>query len=248
MRVAVAGGTGTVGRHVVAALRRDGHEAVVLARSVGVDLVAGTGVDDALDGAGAVVDVSNTRAMRRSSAVAFFEAVTRNLLDAGRRAGLAHYVVLSIVGIDRVRIGYYQGKQRQEQLALSSGQPVSVLRATQFHEFVGQALARIPGPVALLPRFRTQPVAAAEVGDALARLAAGAPVGDAGELGGPEPRELADLARLLLRKRGSRRPVLRVPVPGAAGRAMSGGALLPGPAAVLGTQTFEQWLAGTPEP
>lgn len=248
MRVAVAGGTGVVGRHVVEALRRDGHEPLVLARSTGVDLLAGTGLDVGLAGAEAVVDVTNTATMRRSTAVAFFEATTRNLLEAGSRAQVAHHVLLSIVGIDRVPTGYYQGKLRQEQVALGSGRPVSVLRATQFHEFAGQALARIPGPVVVLPRTRTQPVAAAEVGDALARLAVGEPVGNAGELAGPEPRELVDLVRLLLETRGARRRVISLPVPGNVGRALSGGALLPGASARLGRQTFEQWLATTPEP
>jgi uncharacterized protein YbjT (DUF2867 family) len=142
MRVAVAGGTGTVGRHVVAALTAAGHDPVVLARSRGVDLVSGRGLDDVLAGATALVDVSNLTTTRTRESVAFFDAVTRNLVAAGGRAGVKHHVALSIVGMDRLRYAYYEGKRRQEELLLAGPAPASVLRCTQFHEFAGQVLAR----------------------------------------------------------------------------------------------------------
>ncbi|MDQ1633543.1 MAG: hypothetical protein QOJ32_352, partial [Frankiaceae bacterium] len=162
-RVAVAGGTGLVGRHVVDVLRERGDDPVVLSRSAGVDLVSGSGAADALRGCEAVIDVSNVTTTRRAPAEAFFGAVTRTLTTAGIEAGVRHLVALSIVGIDRVPFGYYFGKRRQEELLRASELPSTVLRATQFHEFAGQLLARSPGPVAFVPRMRAQPVAAREV-------------------------------------------------------------------------------------
>ena len=125
-RVAVAGGTGVVGRHVVEALAGAGCEPVVLARSTGVDLVRGAGLDAALRGVRAVVDVSNVATQRRRSAVGFFTAATSALLAAGARAGVRHHVVLSIVGVDRVDAGYYAGKRAQEELVTAGDVPASV--------------------------------------------------------------------------------------------------------------------------
>jgi uncharacterized protein YbjT (DUF2867 family) len=242
MRVAVVGGTGVVGRHVVDALTTGGHLPVVLARSAGIDVTTGAGLDDALAGVEAVVDVSNVTTMRRSTAVAFFEAATTQLLSAGQRAGVRHHVVLSIVGIDDVDYGYYEGKRRQERLARDGAVPVSILRSTQFHEFPGQVLGQAVGPVAVAPRMRVQPVAAAEVGAALATLAVGPPVGRAPDLAGPEVHDVVDLARRLVRAQGRRRIIVPVRLPGEAGRRMASGALLPGPDADAGTVTFDAWL------
>jgi uncharacterized protein YbjT (DUF2867 family) len=150
MRIAVAGGTGLVGGHVVDALRSAEHEPVVLARSRGIDITTGMGLAEALVGVDAVIDVSNVTTTRRRTSVGFFTAGTENLLAAGQRAGVRHHVTLSIVGVDRVGFGYYEGKRAQEKLVLNSPVPGSVLRATQFHEFPGQLLARArptgPGP------------------------------------------------------------------------------------------------------
>jgi uncharacterized protein YbjT (DUF2867 family) len=244
VRVAVAGGTGVVGRHVVAVLGEHDHEAVVLSRRDGVDVVSGAGLDRALEGADVVVDVSNVASLRRAVAERFFPAVSRRLLDAGRRAGVRHHVALSIVGIDDVDTGYYAGKRAQEQVLLGGGAPASVLRATQFHEFAEQVMHRSGlGPVRPVPRMQVQPVAAREVAEALVELALGDPVGRAPDLGGPQPHDLVDLARRVVAARGERWRVLPLPVPGAPGRAMAGGALLPGPGARLGRTTFEEWLA-----
>jgi uncharacterized protein YbjT (DUF2867 family) len=246
MRIAVAGGTGVVGRRVTEVLRARGHEPVVLSRGTGVDLHAGTGLAEALSGADAVIDVSNVKAARASAAVAWFETTTRNLLAAAAQAGTQHLVALSIVGIDRVGLGYYQGKLRQEQVLLAPDAPVpvSVLRATQFHEFVRDVLARLRGPLAVVPRMQAQPIAAQEVAVALADLVAGAAVGRAPDLAGPRPESVADMVRRYLRARGSRRPVLQVPMPGAAGRALRSGGLLPSGPGPRGVQTFDEWLRG----
>ena len=242
-RVAVAGGTGMVGRMVVERLHATGHVPIVLARSQRVDVRTGAGLDDALAGVSAIVDVTNVTTTRRSKALAFFGAGTRNLLDAAVRAGVVHHVVLSIVGCDRVDLGYYEGKRRQEELALAGPVPATVLRATQFHEFPAQLLARVPGPLVLAPRMRTQPVAAAEVAAELARLAVGPAVGQAPELAGPEVHEMPDLVRQVLRATGRRRPAVPVRIPGAVGKAMATGALLPTGDGPRGRQTFAEWLA-----
>ena len=231
-----------MGRHVVAALKRVGCEPVVLARSTGVDLVSGAGLDAALQGVRAVVDVSNVSSQRRSASVRFFTAATSALLAAGARVGVEHHVVLSIVGVDRVDTGYYAGKRAQEELVLAAELPTTVLRATQFHEFAGQVLAMVSGPVAPVPRMRVQPVAAREVAEHLVELALAPPQGRAPELAGPQVHELTDLARRVLRTRGSRRLVLPLRGPTAASRAVVGGALLPTGPGPRGRQTFDAWL------
>lgn len=247
MRIAVAGGTGLVGRYVVAELRAAGHDPVLLTRSAGADVITGDGLDAALDGTTALIDVTNTTAMSSRKSVAFFTAGTGNLLAAGRRAGVQHHVVLSIVGTGRPGMGsgYNAGKVAQEALVRDSGMPFSIMRATQFHQFIPELLDRIPGPVLVVPRMRIQPVAACEVAAVLAALAAGPPAGMAPEMAGPEPAELAGLAHQLSRARGSRRPVLPVRLPGAAGRAMAEGGMLPAGPGLRGTQTFADWLAGS---
>jgi uncharacterized protein YbjT (DUF2867 family) len=241
MKVAVAGGTGVAGRYAVEALWDAGHEPVVLARSTGVDLASGAGLVEGLDGVDAVIDATNTAAQRAAIASQFFEATSRNLMQAANRSGVGHIVALSIVGIDRVPYGYYKGKLRQEEVLRQSPVPVSILRATQFHEFPGQYLEWSSGRLVVVPKWLAQPVAAREVGALLARLAVGAPV-PMTELAGPRQERMADLLRQVLAARGERRRVLEVRVPGATGRAMAAGGGLPGPGVTLGTQTFSGWL------
>ncbi|MFI1995201.1 SDR family oxidoreductase [Actinoplanes sp. NPDC020271] len=243
MRIAVAGGTGWLGERVVAAASDAGHDVVVMSRARGVDLVTGKGLDEALRGADVVVDVSNIGTLNAAKATRFFGTVTRNLQAAELRAGVKHHVLVSIVGIDRVPWGYYQAKLEQERVALDGPVPVTVLRATQFHEFALQMLTRFGGPVAAVPVMLSQPVAAREVAVELVRLAEGEPRGMAPEIAGPEALQMADLVRKVSRRRGPRKWVLSFPLPGAAGKAMrSGGALPEGPG-LRGTQTFDQWLA-----
>src|SRR4051812_36730282 len=242
-RVAVAGGTGLLGRLVVQKLRARGLEPVVLARSVGVDVTVAAGLAEALRGAAAVIDATNVTTTSRKKAVAFFSAATKTLLDAGVRASVQHHVAVSIVGCDRIDLGYYFGKRRQEELVLAGAVPGTVLRATQFHEFADQLLERVPGPFAFAPRMRTQTVAAAEVADELLRLAIGEPVGRAPELAGPEVLEMSDLVRQVLRARRSRRVAVTARIPGRAGKAMASGPLLPTADGPRGKQTFAEWLA-----
>jgi uncharacterized protein YbjT (DUF2867 family) len=242
MRIAVAGGTGLVGRYVVTELIDAGHDPVVLSRTQGVDLVSGTGLDQVLKDAQVLIDVSNVATLSRKRSEEFFAAGTRNLQEAGARAGVRHHLVLSIVGVDRVDSGYYAGKRRQEELAMSGPIPASVLRSTQFREFAQQVLARSRGPVAVVPRMRIQPIAAREVANALVTLSLGPAVGHAPELAGPEEQELVEMARRLAKARGLRRRLLPIRVPGHAGRAMAEGALLPTEPGTRGRLTFDEWL------
>ncbi len=239
MRIAVVGGTGLTGRHVVEALAGRGHEPVVLARATGVDLVTGAGLDTALTGVEAVVDVSNVATQRRSVAVRFFDRAGRHLIAAAERAGVRHLVTLSIVGVDRVRSPYYAGKLRQEEIVRGGPVPWTVLRATQFHEFAGQVLAAVPGRVALVPAMTVQPIAVREVAAALAGLATGPARQMAPELAGPAVESLVDMARRLIAAGGARRrPVLSLRLPGTGGPG-----LLPTGPGPRGTQTFTEWLA-----
>lgn len=242
MRIAVAGGTGVVGRHVVGTARERGHDVVVLARSQGVDLTTGSGLD--LTEVEAVVDVTSIQTTGAAKATAFFRAVTGTLLTAERAAGVEHHVVLSIVGVDDAPHGYYAGKLAQERLVESSEVPWTVLRATQFHEFAGQVFTRTKvGPVALVPTMRSQPVAAREVAVRLVELAEAGPAGRVADLAGPRVERMAELSRRWAATTGARGRVLEVPVPGGMGRAMREGTLLAGPGSQLGEQTFDQWLA-----
>ncbi|MHC3472847.1 SDR family oxidoreductase [Streptomyces sp. 7R007] len=239
MKIAVAGGTGLTGRLVVQALEARGHTPVALSRGQGVDLTSGAGLDAALAGADAVVDVSNVITTRKKVAVDFFGTAGRHLVAAAERAGVRHLVTLSIVGVDRVKNPYYAGKLRQEEIVRGGSVPWTILRATQFHEFAGQLLGGMPGPVALVPKARIQPVAVREVAEALADLAVATPQEMAPELAGPQVESLVDMARRLIAAGGARRrPVLPVYFPGG----MSSGGLLPTTTGPRGTQTFTDWL------
>lgn len=249
MRIAVAGGTGVVGRHTVDAVRAGGHEAVVLSRSHGVDLVTGRGLDAGLDGADAVIDVASIETLKASAAIEFFTAATGNLVSAAGDAGVGHVVLLSIVGIDRIPYDYYAGKVAQEKVVQASRVPWTILRATQFHEFAEQMFERAKlGPLHLAPNARTQPVSAREVGERLAALAAEGPQGRVRDLAGPREERLADMIRAFARREGYRGwiPALNVPGPQMAG--MRAGLALPGPDADLGRQTFAEWLAADSRP
>ncbi|MGD1222023.1 MULTISPECIES: SDR family oxidoreductase [Streptomyces] len=239
MKIAVAGGTGVAGRAVVEVLRAGGHAPVVLSRGHGVDLVSGSGLDAALSGVEAVIDASNVTTNRKSVAVGFFDKAGRNLVGAAERAGVRHLVTPSIVGVDRVGHPYYTGKLRQEEIIQGGVVPWTIMRATQFYEFVGQALSGVPGPIALVPTAVVQPIAVREVAEALVDLALGQPRGMAPELAGPQVESLVDLARRLIAAGGARRrPVVPLYLPGA----MRKGGLLPTGPGPRGTQTFADWL------
>src|SRR6266581_3882240 len=183
-RIAVAGATGRVGRHVVDVLSEDGHEAVAISRSNGVDVITGEGLAAALDGVEAVIDTATGPSPEQAAATEFFTTAARNLQEAGSRAGLRRMVVVSIIGAGKFTAGYGAAKVAHERAALAGPVPARILRAAQFHEFVEVLMEwGRQGDVCYLPRMRTQLVAARTVAEALAALAVspeGAPVAEIG--------------------------------------------------------------------
>src|SRR5262245_815385 len=245
-KIAVAGATGRVGRHVVDVLREQGHDVVPISRSNGVDVVTGEGLAEALEGVQAIVDASTSPSPDEAEATAFFTASSRNLQELGDRAGVRRIVVVSIVNTDRFGGGYGAAKVVHERLMLEGPVPAAVLRATQFHEFVPQLLDwGRQGDVAYVPKMRTQLVAARTVAEALVALIdAAAPAGQITDIAGPREEILADAATLLARRTGDPIRIEAVSDP-AAGEAYESGALLPGPDATLAGPTFAEWLDAT---
>lgn len=244
MRIAVAGATGNIGTLTVAALRRDGHEVVRISRSLGVDLTTAEGLDDALAGVDAVVDVTNSTAADPAETVAYFGAVTRNLLAAEERAGVGHHVLLSIVGVDRVEgNAHYVGKREQERLVAAGPVPWTIVPATQFHDFAAMVTSWTEQDgVATIAPLLVQPVAPADVADVLAEIATGRPQGRYSDVAGPEPQDLVDMARRTNEARG--RTVKLVPTWSTMfSLETAGNVLLPGPGARITPTTFDQWLA-----
>lgn len=245
MKLAVAGGTGAVGRHVVDRVRELGHEPVVLTRSSGHDLLTGHGLAAALAGVAAVIDVASVQTQSAAKSREFFGTVTRNLIAAESAAGVRHHVALSIIGVDRAPHAYYAGKALQEQLVEAGDVPWTILRATQFFEFAGQLLGQTTfGPVALVPATKSQPIAAREVAVRLVELATAAPAGRARDIAGPREENMAELSRRWLTANGKNTRVIEFPLPGGFGRALRDGTLLPAlGTADLGAATFDEWLA-----
>jgi len=244
MRIAVAGGTGTVGRLVVDEVRAAGHEPLVLTRSTGTDLLTGEGLARALLNTDVVIDVSSSSSVSTAESVRFFGTVTRNLREAERIAAVPHHLALSVIGARRVNANYYAGKTRQEELLEADSGGWSLLRTTQFHEFAGQLLEHGKlGPLQIVPAMRSQPIAAREVARELLAIAEGDPRGLEPDLGGPQEENMAELVRRYLTATGRPGSVLQMALPGAWGRGMRDGSLLPAQGSRLGTQTFDEWLA-----
>jgi uncharacterized protein YbjT (DUF2867 family) len=246
-KIAVAGATGRVGRHVVSVLEERGHDVVPISRSLGVDVVTGEGLAEALAGVETVVDAASFPAPEQEQATEFFTAATRNLQQLGEQAGVQRIVVVSIIGIDHFTTGYLAAKRAHEQAMLAGPIPARILRASQFHEFVAPVVdwGRQDG-VSYVPNMRTQPVAARTVAEALADLAT-APEATSTtpipEIAGPRAESFVDIARLLVARRGD-----AVRIEGADNPAYADadlyeqGALLPSPHATLAGPTFEEWL------
>lgn len=244
MNIAVAGGTGTVGRRVVEVARGRGHEVRVLARSTGADIHSGTGLDQALAGVQAVVDTTNLSTTAGDASVAFFSQATRTLLDIEERVGVVHHVALSIVGIERAPVGYYAGKVAQEAFVEAGPVPWTIQRATQFHDFAAQLFegARV-GPLHLAPRMRTQPIATREVAERLIDLVEAGPAGRVADIAGPREESLVDMIRAYARSTGHHGWIPAVSLPGPLGRAQRDGSLLAGLDAIRGRQTFAEWIS-----
>jgi uncharacterized protein YbjT (DUF2867 family) len=244
MRIAVIGGTGLVGRAVLEALEREGHDGVAVSRSAGVDVLSGEGLEAALAGCNAVIDVLNNPDNEGDAPRRFFTTATENLVAAERAARVAHHVVLSIVGLDLIRENpHYVGKQHQERLARSGPVPVTIVRATQFHDFAGMVASWTrDGDSAFVPPLLVQPVDVGDVARALVEVAAGGRDGGMLEVAGPDKQDLVDMARRTLAARGE---TVRLTTGWTApfGLEMAGNANLPGPDARVATTTFDDWLA-----
>lgn len=244
----MAGGTGLIGAHVVEVARERGHDVVALARSRGVDLLTGAGLVAALAGVDAVIDVSNVTTLKTEESISFFAGATRSLLAAELAEGVGHHVALSIVGIDAAPEGYYAGKISQERLVADGPVPWTIQRATQFHEFAALMYAQAKaGPLHLAPKARTRPISAREVAEHLVATAGGPPRGRATDLAGPREESLVEMVRAYAAAIGHRGWIPAIALPGAMGRAQRSGALLPGRDAILGTQTFGEWLDALPD-
>jgi uncharacterized protein YbjT (DUF2867 family) len=245
-RFAVAGGTGRVGRHVVDALEAAGHEVVVMSRSTGIDVITGDGLADALAGVEAIVDTSTQPTPDETAATEFFKTSTRNLMTAGTAAGVQRMVVVSIVSADRFGGGYGAAVVEHERLAMAGPIPATVLRATQFHEFVPELMEwGRRGDVIQVPEMRTQLIAAQTAGQELAAMALdpGIEPGTIREVAGPREERLVEVARLLADRRGESARVEEVRDPSdPAGEAYASGALLPGPDVKRAGPTFAEWL------
>lgn len=241
MRVAVIGGTGLAGHLTVAALARAGHDPVVVARSTGVDVTTGVGLDAALADVEAVIDASSTG----EDPEAFFVAATQQLLAAEQRVGVGHHVVLSIVGIDDVGGNpHYAGKRRQEALVEGGPIPWTIQRATQFFEFPAVVAGWTrQGDTAVVSPLLVQPVAAADVGEVLAELAVAPPQGRAPDLAGPDRLDFAEMARRTFAARGDRTEVVASWDGGPFTQEMAGEVLVPGPGARIAPTSFETWLS-----
>ncbi len=251
MRIAVIGGTGTIGRPVVAQLARAGHEVRALSRTASeypVDLRSGAGLDDALGGCQVVVDASNGPSAPKKARAVLVDGA-RRLLEAERRSGVGHHVCVSIVGIDDVPMGYYRVKLEQETVVRDGEVPWSIVRSTQFHDLVGAMLAAA-GRWRVLPaaRARLQPVDVEEAAAVVAAVAAEPPRHAWTTVAGPQVLDLRALGRLWQQVTGRRAIEIPVPLPGRLGRALRDGGLTCAEPDARGTLTFTAWLTGQAGP
>jgi len=244
--VVVTGGTGRLGRRMVDRLRAEGLEPRIMSRSgrpgtIKGDLLTGEGIEAAVRGADTIIHAaqSPTRKSRRTAVEG-----TDRLLEIAARAGVSHFVYISVVGIERVPLSYFREKLDAERVVERSLVPWTILRSTQFHEFVlpiVEALNRAPF-VTLIPKgWLLQPIEAGEVAGRLVELALGLPAGRVPDIGGPEVRTLANLAQAYLSAKGSKKAIVQLPLPGKAARAFSEGAQV-APASAWGDITWEEFL------
>lgn len=245
MKITVIGATGQIGAQVVALLTAAGHQVIGAARSIGVDVLTGQGLSEALDSADVLVDVTNSPSFEDTPAMAFFTAESANLIAAAIAGGVRHYVVLSIVGADGLPdSGYMRAKVVQENAITASGLPYTIVRATQFHEFaemiVGSLL--LEGTIHA-PDARIQPIASAEVAAEVADAAQTSPLNGIVNVGGPEKMGFAQLARTLLSARGDNTPVVVDPTATYFGTPVGQDSLVTGHEAAIADTKFSDWLA-----
>ena len=245
MKIVVIGGNGLIGSKLVPKLRERGHETIAASPKSGVNSVTGEGLAEALKGASVVVDVSNAPSWEDAAVMKFFETSTRNLLSHEATAGVKHHVALSVVGSERMlESGYFRAKIAQEDLIKGSSNPYSIVRATQFFEFVkGIADFSTEGNKVRLPHVFFQPMAADDVASAVCQVALGQPINGTVEIGGPERSHLDELVRRGLAASKDPREVIADPHARYYGIEMKERTLVPGDDAKLGKTRFEDWLA-----
>jgi uncharacterized protein YbjT (DUF2867 family) len=253
MKIVVIGGHGRVGSKIVQKLGEHGHDAVAADIDTGVNTLTGEGLAGAFDGADVVVDVSNSPSFEDDAVMEFFRTSTRNILVAEQAARVGHHVAMSVVGSDRLPdSGYLRAKIAQEELIEASSIPYTIVRSTQFYEFVDSiAAAATDGDTVRVPSARIQPIAADDVARAVGRIAVGIPAGGIVEVAGPEPYRFDELIRIGLSARNDPRHVVADPDAPYFGTKLTDGSLLPGDNAQLGETRFEDWLgalATTPTP
>jgi uncharacterized protein YbjT (DUF2867 family) len=246
-KIAVTGATGRVGSHLVEILEQRGHDVAPIARSKGVDVVTGEGLEEALAGAETIIDTATGPSPDQEAATEFFTASARNVQRAGAAAGAKRIVVVSIIGINKFEGGYNAAKVAQEQALLEGPLPVRIVRAAQFHEFVDELVGwMIQDGVAYLPEMRTQLVAARVVAEALADAAEEPEIqnGRITEVAGPQEERLADVAVMLFASRGDSVEIREGRQPGDPdATAYAEGGMLPNRGAKLAGPSFEEWLA-----
>jgi uncharacterized protein YbjT (DUF2867 family) len=245
MKIVVVGGTGRLGSQVVAELQGRGHEAVAAAPSTGFDTMSGAGVAEGVTGAQVVVDVSNSPSFEDAAVLQFFQTSTGTLLAAERNAGVRHHVVLSIVGADRqADSGYMRAKVAQEQLVADGGVPYTIVRATQFFEFLGAiADSNTTDGTVRLPSAHLQPIAASDLAVAVADVVEGSPADAVIEVAGPEAVGLDELARRVLSAAGDPRPVVTDDSVKYFGAQIDDASLTPGPGARIAPTRLDDWLS-----
>jgi len=244
MKIVVIGGSGLIGSKLVSKLREHGHQAVPASPNTGVNTLTGAGLAGALEGAAAVVDVSNSPSFDDAAVLDFFSTSTANLLAAEAAAGVGHHVALSVVGTDRLQeSGYFRAKMAQEKLIEASSIPYSIVHATQFFEFAKSLAdgATSDGTVRLAPVL-VQPMAADDVARAVASVAVGPPINGIVEVAGPDLFRLDDFVRRGLGAREDSREVTADPRARYFGAVLSERSLVPGSSARLGATPFGEWL------
>jgi len=243
MKVVVIGGTGLIGSRVVARLRDQGHDAVAASPDTGVNTLTGQGLEDVLQKASVVVDVSNSPSFEEKAVMNFFTTSTRNILRYAASAGVAHYVALSVVGTERISDSpYLRAKNAQESLIKSGAIPYSIVHATQFFEFMKRiADEATDGTTVRLPPVLIQPMAADDVAKAVVTVAIGAPLVGVVEVAGPQQFRFDELIRQDLRDRNDRRTVITDPHARYFDAELGERSLMPGNDARLGEISLEEW-------
>jgi uncharacterized protein YbjT (DUF2867 family) len=247
MKVVVVGASGTMGSKAVRSLERDGREVVRASTSTGVNVLTGEGLDQACNGADAIIDVTNFGSFGSGNALAFFKQSGGNLLKAARRSGVGHYMALSVVGAEMlVENDYFRAKLVQENLIRASGVPYTIIRSTQFFEFLsGIVESSADNGTIRLPALRLQPIAGDEAASWLAKLVGENPSNSVLEIGGPEAANLIDLASELLTITEDTRPSTSDPDAQYFGTSVPHEGLIPKMPAALGRLTYHDWLSRT---